>query len=94
MSIKMVLMMKNVDNADDPQGPGLLIPDPAEEKDSKAYEKTYWQVHNDNDDDDDGDDDVLVYKSMTSMVMMVLMVMMVMIVMVMVVMMMSRCTSQ
>ena len=92
----MVLMMKNVDNADDPQGPGLLIPDPAEEKDSKAYEKTYWQVHNDNDDDDDddGDDDVLVYKSMTSMVMMVLMVMMVMIVMMVVVMMMSRCTSQ
>ena len=90
----MVLMMKNIDNADDPQGPGLLIPDPAEEKDSKAYEKTYWQVHNDNDDDDDGDDDVLVYKSMTSMVMMVLMVMMVMIVMMVVVMMMSRCTSQ
>ena len=89
-------MVKNmhVDNADDPQGPGLLIPDPAEEKDSKAYEKTYWQVHNDNDDDDDGDDDVLVYKSMTSMVMMVLMVMMVMILVMVVVMMMSRCTSQ
>ena len=34
-------------NDNDPhigQGPGLLIPDPAKEKDCKAYEKTYWQV--------------------------------------------------
>ena len=31
------------------QGPGLLIPDPAKEKDCKAYEKTYWQVQSHHD---------------------------------------------
>ena len=51
MSVKITLMVLK-HNADDPhngQGPGLLIPDPAKEKDCKAYEKTYWQVQSHHD---------------------------------------------
>ena len=49
------------------QGPGLLIPDPAKEKDCKAYEKTYWQV-------------IMMMMVMIVMEMMVMMVMMMVVV--------------
>ena len=43
------MSVKVADHRHNEQGPGLLIPDPAKEKDCKAYEKTYWQVQSHHD---------------------------------------------
>ena len=86
----MGLIIITIDNSDnslhdhqhhDPhngQGPGLLIPDPAEEKDGKAYEKTYWQV----------------IMMMMVMIVMEMMVMMVMMMFIIIINMTTRCTSR